>query len=829
MNRPMLLVTLALSGCLPLPDDADGDGLTELDGDCDDHDRDVKGTITVFTDGDGDGFGADGTDQVVTCATGVPAGLVPKGGDCNDGNASTNPDATEICSADDDDCNGLVDDEDPGVDPASMEDWWADGDGDRYGAGDVVQRSCAAPEGTVRKDPYTPAEDCDDAHAEVNADAPEICDGLDNNCDTVADEGVKETVYNDLDLDGYGGEPSFEGCPSFATTNQGGDCDDDLPGVHPDAQEVCDGIDNNCTPEVDEADSGWAAWTGYETWPDGDGDRWGENVPQGSQSCSLPAGYAFVTNHWDCDDQNAATSHDRVVYVSIEDSDNYAAHDSSVPACDQDPINGESAFFGDCDLTDGTRWLPVDACNDGLPNYCGAPEVDCESTETVSVGQWTTNLGAWSPHLGDFDGDGQVDVVLGTFDVAYEAPSPLDRPDTVRLLTTTVLDPSSSAWSVSQTIYQLPMVVGEPGNNLGFTQAAIGNFDGTRDGELVIVDHDANNEYSGAVPERVPTLWFVSNPPPGVNDEVEVVRTGQVQVPYRMALQRQFGYALTAGDLDRDGFDEVIVSAPTFGYDSDLVVIVPGTSDQEQITTLDAPAVVELEDGSVYADGLGVEVAFTGAFAPDQTALAVTALGSRSDRGAVLVFRGEDLADDGELSSLAVNWYTTALTPPSSHWRHPGATWGELGRQSDEADLVFTATDDVHARAYLFYDVASHPRDRVSAEAGADLVLDLPFADCIEPAVVAGRIVLACSDDSAERGFQDNGFVFLIDPAQFVGPGPFAITSANSTQLRTVAGGAYNASRPVVTRFDADTELLVLDYFAGWAFDGFSWLPVDAP
>ena len=46
--------------------------------------------------------------------------------------------------------------------------------------------------------------DCDDNNATVNPDADEVCDGIDNNCDGRVDEGLILEYYADLDGDGYG-------------------------------------------------------------------------------------------------------------------------------------------------------------------------------------------------------------------------------------------------------------------------------------------------------------------------------------------------------------------------------------------------------------------------------------------------------------------------------------------------------------------------------------------------------------------------------------------------------------------------------------------------
>jgi len=91
--------------------------------------------------------------------------------------------------------------------------YYEDFDGDGYG--DQFSSSCIQLEGYV-----TNNTDCDDNNQAINPDAIEICDGLDNNCDGLTDEGF------DNDGDGY--------------TSCGGDCDDTNPGVNPGEAEVCD-------------------------------------------------------------------------------------------------------------------------------------------------------------------------------------------------------------------------------------------------------------------------------------------------------------------------------------------------------------------------------------------------------------------------------------------------------------------------------------------------------------------------------------------------------------------------------------------------------------
>ncbi|MCB9793608.1 MAG: hypothetical protein H6741_12870 [Alphaproteobacteria bacterium] len=57
-------------------------------------------------------------------------------------------------------------------------------------------------------DGFSAEEDCDDNDAAIHPEAEEICDGIDNNCDDQVDEGVQVTVYADADADGYGDDAS---------------------------------------------------------------------------------------------------------------------------------------------------------------------------------------------------------------------------------------------------------------------------------------------------------------------------------------------------------------------------------------------------------------------------------------------------------------------------------------------------------------------------------------------------------------------------------------------------------------------------------------------
>ncbi len=364
----------------------------EVDDNCDGNvDEGVK--TTYYADQDDDGYGGTGASTVQACSP--PDGYSASSTDCNDGNPAIHPDADEVCNDLDDDCDGTIDEDLP------TWTYYQDADGDTFGDPDTPLDRCGPPPGHVED--HT---DCDDSLASVHPGATEVCNGIDDDCDGSVDEEVTTDYYPDTDGDGFGAQ---EASPTAACSTPDGyvqdhtDCDDSRSGVHPDATEVCNGIDDDCNGSIDDG----LAVSDY--FLDNDGDAWGVSDTPVSD-CTQPPGY--VPDGGDCDDTDPAIHPGATEVCNNLDDDCDGAVDEGVttdyypdgdgdgfgatgvaptPACS--PPSGMLEDHSDCDDTDP-------AVNPSAPEICNGIDDNCDGSIDEGFGDCNDS---------DDDGDGYTE------------------------------------------------------------------------------------------------------------------------------------------------------------------------------------------------------------------------------------------------------------------------------------------------------------------------------------------------------------------------------------------------------------------------------------
>jgi uncharacterized protein (TIGR02145 family) len=112
-------------------------------------------------------------------------GYTEDGGDCDDSDSEINPAANEVCDNIDNNCNAEIDE---GV----TNPYYQDVDGDGFGLNGIDPvMTCSPPDGYVSNN-----QDCDDTDSAIYPGAPELSDGIDNDCDGQIDEQNEQTLVS---------------------------------------------------------------------------------------------------------------------------------------------------------------------------------------------------------------------------------------------------------------------------------------------------------------------------------------------------------------------------------------------------------------------------------------------------------------------------------------------------------------------------------------------------------------------------------------------------------------------------------------------------------
>jgi hypothetical protein len=383
----------------PAPEACNG-----LDDDCDGT-SDEGTTASCYADGDTDGYGTGVLTTVCAAAGGgCPTGWAASAGDCNDGNASVRPGATEVCNGVNDNCDAATDN---GAGMVCVQGTSRSGTG-AFGA-------CGSVSGV-----YVCNSNCL-GETFVPTPPAESCDGLDNDCDGAADDGFTcvrsstgnacTTACSTLGTYTCSGTCTAGACrtagegPTYPGTCNG--CDDDGDGALDDGFTCRLGQTGSCTTGCGTSGSrtcltDCSAWgvcrAASETCNDCDDDGDGATdedftcrrattracdvcgaVAGGTQEClSDCSGYTAchrteVCNGCDDDADGSIDEGVLTTYYQDNDGDGYGSSVSTT-ACSRPA--GYSLIGGDCDDTRA-------GVHPGAAEVCDRLDTDCDGTDPI--------------------------------------------------------------------------------------------------------------------------------------------------------------------------------------------------------------------------------------------------------------------------------------------------------------------------------------------------------------------------------------------------------------------------------------------------------------
>ena len=321
------------------------------------------------------------------------------------------------CGKDEPEDTGSVEADDTAPPTGIDETWYRDADGDGFGDDGDTLAAQDQPDGYVLD-----GGDCDDADPQVHPGAEELCNGADDDCDGLADEGALVDWYLDSDGDGWGDDASWtESCvsPGSGWVLQGGDCDEGDPAVNPGATEACDGDDDDCDGRPDQG----AVSTWYS---DDDGDGWGD-PDSAAETCDPEPGW--VQQAGDCDPADGAVFPDATEQCNELDDDCDGETDEGFDL-DGDGYQDASCAhldFGDCDDGDpAIHPQSPEICDDGIDQDCDGYDSFCSYDggyflSAAHAWRWSTDATGDAGrlvHSADFDQDGYDDLLTASLYVS---------------------------------------------------------------------------------------------------------------------------------------------------------------------------------------------------------------------------------------------------------------------------------------------------------------------------------------------------------------------------------------------------------------------------
>ncbi len=627
------------------------------------------------------------------------ASTLPWGGPGTD--AGTPGASNEPCTTIDHDFDGLsvdggdCDDDDNLVYPGAPDAWydgidsdcdtWSDYDADRDG---------------YDSDAYS-GDDCDDAAAGTNPGATEVCDAADTDedCDGGADDAddaptSTSTRYYDADGDGYGdADVSAEYCdPPTEWVASDEDCEDALPDVNPDAVEVCgNGVDDDCDGTTNGCGPG-----GQVDIPDAGTALLGESA---DDEAGLGLDYAGdVDADGIVDIAVGAFGSDRgasgggALYlivgevtgeISLSDADLILTGESA-----NDQAGAEVDGIGDFD-GDGVPDLLVGAGgdDDGGVNagaaYVVSGALRGESTladATVKLIGENANDAAGTENvgLGDLDGDGFTDIAVGVL----EGDAGGTGSGVVYLVD------GGLSGSVDLSAADGKLVGEDREDDAGATLALAGDIDGDGVSDLLVgapYDDDGGSD-AGAV-------YLVYLPVTGTLDlsAADAKITGE-------RTQSYLSTVAGPGDLDGDGREDIAVGST------------------ESARRGMAYVFTTVPSGSVGASTADVQI--MGAETDDAAAVGLAGAGDMDGDGVPELLIGANGVDDGQTEGGAVYLWPGLLTAGSYDLADAETAWWGAAR-GDEIGAILAGGVDHDGDGYDDALVGARSDDTTDDAAGA--------------------------------------------------------------------------------------------------------------